>query len=106
MGQTVVASVDSVGTDVTAVLGHGGIVPTAASITTTAFNTTTASADDLRGDNGGGILGAKDAATQISFVLQQLADKMPGLVGGVMDLVHSIDQLHDKDITITTHHVD
>lgn len=106
MGQSVVASVTDVGNAATLTLGTGGIVPTAASVATTAFNVATNSADDLRGDTSGGILGAKDAATQISFVLQQLDDKMPHLVAGIHDLVEAIAQLHDKDVTITTHHVD
>lgn len=105
-GTTVTESVDAVGDDANLVLGHEGVVPKAANITTKAFGVTTDAAGDLRGDKDSGFLGAKDAATQISFVLQQLDDRMPHLVQGIKDLVDAINQLHDKTVTITTVHKD
>lgn len=106
MGTSVTTSVNDVGDDASKVLGSGGVVPTAAKLTTDAFNTTTDATKDLRGDRATGFLGATDAATQISFVLQQLDEKMPHLVSGVNDLVAAINGLHDKTVTITTVHND
>lgn len=106
MGTTTSNAVKEVGTTADRTLGQGGVVPTASDITTAAFKTATTAAGDLRGTDSTGMLGGKDAATQISFVLQQLADKMPGLVKGVLDLVDAINKLQDKTVTITTIHKD
>jgi hypothetical protein len=96
----------------------GTLIPTAAQQTTAAVTATGAAhtalvnpisavktaAASLATD---GLKVATDAATQISFVLQQLNDKMPALIANVQVFGAALANLpRDVTTTITTNHVD
>jgi len=107
MGQTIITSVGDVGSSVHQTLGSGGTVPTAAAVSTGAFNTTTTAVGGLGTDMGNV---ARDQATQIAAVLLRLRDGLTGqgdyaghgLIAAVNDLAAAIAALKDKTITITT----